>query len=371
MNIVFIYAKGREERYAGTIQGHAATEFFYGALELEASGHIITRYELGHGHSSETKLWQKIAEQFYRWRLTPTRTNSATLAELHEMCPALNKQDVIVATTTAAAFGLATFKLFGLIQRPIVAIHCGIANFQLSWPRRKLNAYALKNMWTQLFGEGELADVKKFYDVPDSRIEVNQFGVDTEFWQPADGREEYILSVGNDERRDYGLLIQAAREVNRNFKILTRHKLKDVIPPNVEIIRGGWHEQTLTDEGLRSLYQKASIVVIPLKNSPQPSGQSVCLQAMACGKPIILTQTDGLWSQEMMRDGENVMFVPADNISKLVSAIKDLKGNTKKQQDMGMHARRTAVQEGNIKNFARRLGQLCQRSTGIESSLDR
>ena len=79
-------------------------------------------------------------------------------------------------------------------------------------------------MWTQLFGEGELADVKKFYDVPDSRIEVNQFGVDTEFWQPGDGDQDYILSVGNDERRDYGLLIQAAREVNRNIKIVTRHK---------------------------------------------------------------------------------------------------------------------------------------------------
>ena len=367
MKIAFIYAKGREQRYATTVKGHAATEFFYGALELEASGHVITRYELGHGHSSETKLWHKIAEQFYRWRLTPTRTNSATLAELHEMCPALNKQDVIVATTTAAAFGLAVLKFFGFVQRPVVAIHCGIVNFQLAWPRRKLNAYALKNMWTQLFGEGELADVKKFYDFPDSRIEVNQFGVDTEFWQPVDGHEEYILSVGNDERRDYGLLIQAAREVNRNFKIVTRHKLKGVIPPNVEIIKGGWHEQALTDEDLRSLYQKASIVVIPLKNSPQPSGQSVCLQAMACGKAVILTRTDGLWSYEMMRDSENVIFVPPSDQKALLDAIKQLVRDSGQRNKIGNCARETACFEGEISAFAGRLEAFCHRAFVAES----
>ena len=368
MKIAFIYAKGREQRYVATVNGHAATEFFYGALELAASGHIITRYELGRGDHSGTKFWQKIAEQLYHLRLTPTRTNSAILGELHDMCPELNKQDVIVATTTAAAFGLAVLKFFGLVIRPVVAIHCGIVNYQLAWPRRKLNAYALNNMWTQLFGEGELAGIKSFYDIPDSRIEVNQFGVDTEFWQPADGgHEDYILSVGNDERRDYDLLIQVAREVNRNFKIVTRREIEGVIPPNVEIIKGGWHEQALTDEGLRSLYQKASSVVIPLKNSPQPSGQSVCLQAMACGKAVILTHTDGLWSHEMMRDGENVMFINSGDKKGLRDAIEQLDRDSELRNKLGNCARQTACLEGKITNFAERLEALCYKVSEMES----
>jgi len=357
MNIAFVYAKGRKARYNDAVNGDAATEFFYGALELEKKGHTITQFELGHG--GITKLWHKIAELLYRWRLTPTRTNGAILAELREMCPSLNKQDVIVATTTAAAFGLATLKLFGFVQRPIVAIHCGIVNFQLACPRRKLNTIALKNMWTQLFGEGELADVQKFYDVPDSRIEVNQFGVDTEFWKPADSHEDYILSVGNDERRDYNLLIQVAGEVNRHFKIVTRQKIEGVIPANVEIIKGGWHEQVLTDEGLRQLYQEASIVVIPLKNSPQPSGQSVCLQAMACGKPVILTRTDGLWSDNMMRDGENVIFVSPGNQDALFDAIDYLLEDSTLRTDLGCNARKTVCREGNITSFAARLEAQC------------
>jgi len=365
MNIAFIYAKGRKDRYADTVNGHAATEFFYGALELEQSGHTITQYELGHG--GITKLWQKVAEQLYRWRLTPTRTNGVILAELYEMCPSLNKQDVIVATTTAAAFGLATLRLFGLVERPIVAIHCGIVNFQLVQPRRKLNAFALKNMWTQLFGEGELVGVQKFYDVPDSRIEVNQFGVDTEFWRPDDSEGDYILAVGNDERRDYELLVQAAGKLNEKFIIVTRRQIANDIPSNVEIIKGGWHEQAITDEGLRQLYQRASVVVIPLKNSPQPSGQSVCLQAMACGKPVILTRTNGLWSHEMMRDGENVIFVPPGDQKALLDAVKQLVRDNGQRNKIGNCARETACFEGNITAFAERLEALCHQVLVVES----
>ena len=367
MKIAFIYAIGRKDRYDETLLGHAATEFYYGALELQQCGHIITQYELGHG--GRTKLWHKIAEQLYRWKMTPTRTNGAILAELYEMCPSLNKQDVIVATTSAAAFGLAMLKQCGFVNCPIVAIHCGIVNYQLAWRRRKLNSISLKNMWTQLFGEGELADVKKFYDVPDLRIEVNQFGVDTGFWVPDEYEGDYVLAVGNDERRDYELLVKAAKEVNEKFKIVTRRKIKNTIPPNVEIIKGSWHKQALTDESLRELYQKARMIVIPLKNSPQPSGQSVCLQAMACGKPVILTRTDGLWSNVMMRDGVNGILTPPDNVVELASAIKSLWDDGMERHRIGSSARETAISQGSIDAFAARLGALCQRAIDSESLL--
>ena len=358
MNIAFVYANGRAERYAETVQGLAATEFFYGAVELEKRGHSIKHYEIGNGEI--TAFWHKIAEQLYRWRMSPTRTNGSILAELYPMCSSMDKQDVIVATTTASAFSLATLKLFGFVHRPIVAIHCGIANFELPWLRRQLNTLALRNMWTQLFGEGELRLIERYYAIPDSRIEVNQFGVDTKFWTPGSGEGSYILAVGNDERRDYELLLQAAMEVDEEFKIVTRLQMKGVVPANVEIIKGGWHEQALTDERLRELYRNASMIVIPLKNSPQPSGQSVCLQAMACAKPVVLTRTDGLWSNTMIREGRNVKFVSPENKDDLVSAMLHLCKDVEMRRQLGTCARQTATEEGNIENFAKRLEKRCQ-----------
>jgi glycosyltransferase involved in cell wall biosynthesis len=358
MNIAFVYAQGRIDRYNKTLQGSAATEFFYGALEMELRGHNISLYELGNG--AKKKYWYKIAELFYRLRILPTRTNGQIMSELYDMYPHLNKQDVIVATTTAAAFGLAILKLLGLLKSPIVAIHCGIVNYQLFWWRKKINSIALNSMWTQLFGEGELSEVIRFYRVSASRVEVNQFGVDASFWYPGNVDGDYILAVGNDKRRDYELLLKAAARIKEKVIIVTRQKINVDIPANVEIFKGGWHEESLTDEKLRMLYQNSRMVIVPLVNSPQPSGQSVCLQAMSCGKPVILTQTDGLWSSEMMRDGENVVFIPPADQDAMLDAISHLYNDLDLANEIGNNARETVCHEGNIVGFSERLEALCQ-----------
>ena len=40
---------------------------------------------------------------------------------------------------------------------------------------------------------------------------------------------------------------------------------------------------------IRDLYRNSFAIIVPLKDVYQPSGYSVTLQAMACGKPVILT----------------------------------------------------------------------------------
>ena len=51
-------------------------------------------------------------------------------------------------------------------------------------------------------------------------------------------------------------------------------------------------------------------MVVPVKDVPQPSGQSVTLQAMATGRAVVLSRTRGLWAPAELRDGGNVMLVP-------------------------------------------------------------
>ena len=41
------------------------------------------------------------------------------------------------------------------------------------------------------------------------------------------------------------------------------------------------------------------MTIIPLKNSIQPSGQSVALQSMACGTPVVITETFGFWDKKL------------------------------------------------------------------------
>jgi glycosyltransferase involved in cell wall biosynthesis len=194
--------------------------------------------------------------------------------------------------------------------------------------------------------------------VPPNRLQVNQFGIDTKFWLPGQSQiGDYILAVGNDMRRDYSLLTQLAKRMERRFIVVTRQNLGE-IPSNVQQIQGNWHEQTLSDEGLRQLYQDAIMVVTPLQESVQPSGQSVCLQAMACGKPVVLTKTTGLWSEEMMRDGENVSLVAPGDIESLHRAVSVLLTDQEYCQKLGETARRTVCDEADISLFASRLENL-------------
>jgi glycosyltransferase involved in cell wall biosynthesis len=57
-----------------------------------------------------------------------------------------------------------------------------------------------------------------------------------------------------------------------------------------------------------------------LKDVYQPTGQSVTLQAMSCGAPVILSKIKGLWS-DRLRDGENCLLVPPGDRMALGAAI--------------------------------------------------
>jgi hypothetical protein len=82
---------------------------------------------------------------------------------------------------------------------------------------------------------------------------------------------------------------------DEKFHILTRQEAPRNLSENVH-----WHSVSgqgkhVSIEELLPLYQKAACVVVPLKESPQPSGQSVAMQAMMCGAPVVMTHTAGWW----------------------------------------------------------------------------
>ncbi|MFM8886503.1 MAG: glycosyltransferase, partial [Chthoniobacterales bacterium] len=106
----------------------------------------------------------------------------------------------------------------------------------------------------------------------------------------------------------------------------------------------------------RELYQGAACVVVPLKESPQPSGQSVAMQAMMCGAPVVHTKTSGWWGGDTIRAGQEVLLVPPADAPALaaaaVSAVR--RGSSGKSRDALVLAGWTA------KGFADRVGDLVE-----------
>ncbi len=370
MKIAFIYLPGRIARLDDSIRDgclkrlrsyekHHPSEFFYGAFELRDQGHDIGIFEvIERPRRSVPKL---LAEIIIRKKYLPVKTYVGIIDAVYFLLPELQKYDAVVATTPGIAFSLGIWQALGRFARPIIAIQCGILNYSLNRIRVSLTGKLMNRMSTQLFGIGELDDIKKIYRVAPTQIEVNCFGVDTDFWQPdqAEADEGYILAVGNDALRDFGTLVQAAAGFDTRVIIITKRSIPGQLPENVKIIRSAWNSQELDDFALRNLYRKALAVAVPLKPSLQPSGQSVTLQAMACGKPVILTETRGLWETTTLEHGRNVLLVPPGNPAEWIHTIHKLNEDPEWRQGIGAAGRDYVVHNGLIGQFAARMERLC------------
>ena len=100
---------------------------------------------------------------------------------------------------------------------------------------------------------------------------------------------------------------------------------------------------SMSDDDIRRLYNRARAVIVPLKDVYQPSGYSVTLQAMSCGRPVVLTKTRGLWAAEHFIDGENCLLVSPGNAAALGAAIGRLTADENLRTRIGVAARETVL----------------------------
>ncbi|MBI4765599.1 MAG: glycosyltransferase family 4 protein [Deltaproteobacteria bacterium] len=359
MKIAFIFNEGRIRRLEKIRNGSAANEFYYGAIQLQQRGYVVEYYEVN--DLPRPSIGQKIVDILFKSHLLPTRVNGSLLMQTISICRKLEKVDIIVATSTGLAFAFGLLKSLKLIEPQIVALCLTLIYHKHSWLRSRINGFVLRRIWTQLFGDSEREGIAKMFNVPENHILVNQYGVDINYWTPAGKEEDYVLSVGNDSRRDYDLLLDVARKVNLPFLIVTVNKISGPIPENVKIISGTKPSDDPIDDQLRELYRKAMCVVLPIKETIRPSGQSVCLQAMSCGKTVILSKTQGLWSTKMLQHNKNIILIPPGDEEALAQAIIAIDKDSEKRKNIGIQARENICSEGNISIFADRLENLIKK----------
>lgn len=355
MRIAYIFLPGRVDRLTQMVDKELPTEFFYGAIELRKRGFDIDIFEAVEQPRRSIPLY--LAKVFLPKRYLPIKTHPYILDAVLSLLPKLKEYDVVVATTTGIAFSLVFWKIFYRLSFPVIGIINAILNYQLNLSRIMLSRSLLKRMDVHLFGEGEVEQIGLEYGVLRERLTVNYFGVDSTFWHSDSEKndDQYILAVGNDSMRDFALLIEVAKRIGKKVVVVTRRELFGEIPANMEVVKGAWHSQELSDVALRGMYRKAFCVIVPLKESFQPSGQSVTLQAMACEKPVILTRTSGLWDRTNLRHNDNILLVEPGNIDQILFCLKDLENKAMKSKELGKNARRYVLEHARIEFFADRL----------------
>tara|TARA_Y100000589_G_C27183561_1_gene641762 strand:+ start:294 stop:1382 length:1089 start_codon:yes stop_codon:yes gene_type:complete len=326
VKIIYIYSKGRKERLS--CKDKVPSEFFYGFMELKnyfKELYFFEEKELG------MQLQNNLLGKFFR-KLSllsiglPLEMLFGFL--INKSFKKFKDNEILVATTNGIGLTLSIAKTFGLIKSPIIFISMGLLSSKVTLIKKFIYEFILKNIFIIFISKSEEKYFKKL--MPSLNVSYIPFGIDNTFWieESSSNQEEYALGIGNDLARDWDILIKAWEDSFPKLKIITSQNLS-TNKINIEIIKGSWRDNLLTDKQIRKLYGSACFTIIPLKETIQPSGQSACLQAMSCNKSVIMSDIIGKWDSTKLIHKKNIYLVKPSSISSLNLAIKDLIRNKK------------------------------------------
>lgn len=211
-------------------------------------------------------------------------------------------------------------------------------------------------------GKGEYQKAKLFHK-SSKKLSYFPFSIDTEFWTRDDKKEDidnkHIIFVGNDSNRDFEKVKLISQKLPEfNFKIISNNKIfNNFHSKNVEVIKGEWGKNYLEDEELRNLYINSKLSIIPLFEGTQPSGQSVALQSMSMGVPVLINKTKGFWDSEVFKHNENIYFVTESSVKEWVAAIKYCLENYEHTLKLSSNAKILVDNEYNLNVFYNNLSK--------------
>jgi glycosyltransferase involved in cell wall biosynthesis len=186
------------------------------------------------------------------------------------------------------------------------------------------------------------------------------FGIDTNFWVPPledTKKNDYVLFIGNDGYRDFKKVIDIANQLPEiEFVFISKQiNEEELTGSNVKLLKGHWNYNVLTDQELREIYHKAKLTIIPLIDSLQPSGQSVALQSISCGTPVLISDTSGFWDRDKFYNEKNIFFMDNNSLDSWIIKIKHLLDNNKKLKDVSINGIKSVHSELNLENFNNKL----------------
>jgi glycosyltransferase involved in cell wall biosynthesis len=354
--LTFLFRSGRRERLERG--GVMPTEFFYGYLQLKEQGHDVHYLEdadigMGPSRSAFVRLLNKTSGLFGN---LPIGMICMLIASGRTR--RLDDAGTIVTTTNSMGLALAFGRTIGLVRAPVLLLVMGLMPKPPGPIKRRIFAWLLRNVRLVCISTAEQTYLGKLF--PHEPIAYVPFGADAAFWVPADEPTGgYVLAIGNDPMRDWRTLVSAWSDDLPPLKIVTSLPVP-AGASNIEVIRGDWRAQVLSDEAIRGLYQGARFVVVPLHDTVQPSGQSVCLQAMACGRAVIVSDIAGLWNRDLMVDGETVLLSPPGDAEGLRSRVMRLTENPDLAARLGRAGRQVVETHLNTKTLASSLAVAAQ-----------
>lgn len=268
--------------------------------------------------------------------------------------------DVVYAACQSETWLLSRLRVLGLFRRPILAvIHHPISG-------RVRGGHMLVKGHDRLLFLSRLAHEHAVRAWPDvvARTEVLPWGVDLSFydeqaaWAHPYG-ENYFVSAGK-ANRDHQLLADcAARGQHRTVIVSSEATRPKTVDGRWVTVVSNQSGHALNYSQLTSVYRSARVVVIPMLHVDGLAGLTSLLDAMACGKPVIMTRNASVDIDiEALGFG---IWVPPHDEGALQRAMDKLAADDVLVREMGRKAREFAETAYCYETFAELVVTRCRK----------
>ena len=196
--------------------------------------------------------------------------------------------------------------------------------------------------------------------VPARQIRRIAFQVDENFFTPGASAEPGcgVVSVGR-ELRDYPTLFEALDGTDIPVTVVASSpwsKREDQtsgrkVPANVTLRKG------LSSVELRDLYRSAAVVVVPLMNVDWPAGVTSLFEAQACGRPVVISASEGILDSI---DPGAAVTVPCGDARALRDAVQRLIRDPVAAAGIARVGRESALRERTLDQFVARIREACR-----------
>ncbi|VEH94697.1 D-inositol-3-phosphate glycosyltransferase (plasmid) [Tsukamurella tyrosinosolvens] len=194
------------------------------------------------------------------------------------------------------------------------------------------------------------------WGVAPERLHFVPLGIDTDFYseQPQASAPHTVMSAGEDRFRDHATLVRGVAAVRSRIPDV-RLELASSLPVDATDGLVTVHTERLNGR-IRELYARAGIVAIALHPTVTGSGLTVVLEAMASGRPLVVTDNPGV--ADYVQHGETGLLVPPGDVDAFAAAIEVLARDDDMRIEMGRRAAVVARTRFTSEIMARHLAEM-------------
>lgn len=209
----------------------------------------------------------------------------------------------------------------------------------------------MDGLW--VISRGQVEPLRRFVGEDGPPVGFFTFGVDESFFaaRPWPARP-LVLSIGGDRDRDPATLFATLERVHaeRPDVELVVQTTSDAPPPaGVTVVPHVSHRE------LAELYARASVVAVATRDNLHASGMTVSLEAMATGRPVVMTSTPGI--EDYVEHERTGLLAPVGDAGALAGHVLRLLGDEAEARAFGAAGRALVEQRLTTRHLARGLAE--------------